>query len=135
MHEMAIAQSILRIVLSSAQQNDATKVKTVRIRAGELRGIVQSQLSFLFEFVTKDTIAEGAALDVEVVPIKVKCKSCEHVFTVVGPICESGDVLGHDRVLPPSREGDVLLIANAGAYGRVMSSHYNLRAPAEELTR
>jgi len=58
----------------------------------------------------------------------------EHVFTVVGPICESGDVLGHDRVLPPSREGDVLLIANAGAYGRVMSSHYNLRAPAEELT-
>jgi len=58
----------------------------------------------------------------------------EHVFTIVGPICESGDVLGHDRVLPPSREGDVLLIANAGAYGRVMSSHYNLRAPAEELT-
>ncbi len=58
----------------------------------------------------------------------------EHVFTIVGPICESGDVLGHDRLLPPSREGDVLLIANAGAYGRVMSSHYNLRAPAEELT-
>jgi diaminopimelate decarboxylase/aspartate kinase len=58
----------------------------------------------------------------------------EHVFTIVGPICESGDVLGHDRLLPPSREGDVLLVANAGAYGRVMSSHYNLRAPAEELT-
>jgi diaminopimelate decarboxylase/aspartate kinase len=58
----------------------------------------------------------------------------EHVFTVVGPICESGDVLGRDRVLPPSREGDVLLIANAGAYGHVMSSHYNLRPPAEELT-
>jgi diaminopimelate decarboxylase/aspartate kinase len=58
----------------------------------------------------------------------------EHVFTVVGPICESGDVLGHDRLLPPTREGDVLLIANAGAYGRVMSSHYNLRAPAEEVT-
>lgn len=57
----------------------------------------------------------------------------EHVFTVVGPICESGDVLGRDRVLPPSREGDVLLIANAGAYGHAMSSHYNLRAPAEEI--
>jgi len=58
----------------------------------------------------------------------------EHMFTIVGPICESGDVLGHDRLLPPSREGDVLLVANAGAYGRVMSSHYNLRAPADELT-
>ncbi len=58
----------------------------------------------------------------------------EHVFTVVGPICESGDVLGHDRVLPPTREGDVLLIANAGAYGAAMASRYNLRTPAEELT-
>jgi diaminopimelate decarboxylase/aspartate kinase len=52
---------------------------------------------------------------------------------VVGPICESADYLGHDRLLPASVEGDVLLIATAGAYGRAMGSHYNLRAPAEEL--
>ena len=49
------------------------------------------------------------------------------LVNVVGPICESADVLGHDRLLPVTREGDVLLIANAGAYGRAMSSHYNLR--------
>jgi diaminopimelate decarboxylase/aspartate kinase len=52
---------------------------------------------------------------------------------VVGPICESADVLGHDRQLPATREGDVLLIATAGAYGHAMSSRYNLREPAEEL--
>jgi diaminopimelate decarboxylase/aspartate kinase len=52
---------------------------------------------------------------------------------VVGPICESSDVLGHDRQLPPSQEGDVLLIANVGAYGRAMSSSYNLREPATEV--
>jgi diaminopimelate decarboxylase/aspartate kinase len=52
---------------------------------------------------------------------------------VVGPICESGDILGHDRLLPPTHEGDVLLVANAGAYGRAMSSHYNLRDPAVEV--
>ena len=51
---------------------------------------------------------------------------------VVGPICETGDVLGHSRRLPPTDEGDVLLVATAGAYGRVMSSHYNLRPPASE---
>lgn len=51
---------------------------------------------------------------------------------VVGPICETGDVLGHSRRLPPTVEGDVLLVATAGAYGRVMSSHYNLRPPATE---
>jgi diaminopimelate decarboxylase/aspartate kinase len=55
------------------------------------------------------------------------------VVNVVGPICESADILGHDRLLPPTREGDILLIANAGAYGRAMSSHYNLRDPAEEV--
>jgi bifunctional diaminopimelate decarboxylase / aspartate kinase len=55
------------------------------------------------------------------------------VVNVVGPICESGDVLGTDRLLPPTQEGDVLLIATAGAYGRAMSSHYNLRDPAVEI--
>ncbi len=52
---------------------------------------------------------------------------------VVGPICESGDVLGHDRWMPESEVGDVVLIANAGAYGASMASHYNLRAPAREV--
>ncbi|MGC1730952.1 MAG: bifunctional aspartate kinase/diaminopimelate decarboxylase, partial [Steroidobacteraceae bacterium] len=55
------------------------------------------------------------------------------LVNVVGPICESADVLGHDRLLPVTREGDVLVIANAGAYGHAMSSDYNLRAPAPEL--
>jgi diaminopimelate decarboxylase/aspartate kinase len=53
-------------------------------------------------------------------------------YEVVGPICESADVLGHERLLPVASEGDVLLIATTGAYGRAMSSHYNLRAPADE---
>ena len=53
--------------------------------------------------------------------------------TVVGPICETGDRLGSDRLMPPSEENDVLLIANAGAYGYVMSSPYNLRDVAEEI--
>ncbi|HEX4479683.1 MAG TPA: bifunctional aspartate kinase/diaminopimelate decarboxylase [Rudaea sp.] len=52
---------------------------------------------------------------------------------VVGPICESGDVLGSNRRLPPTQEGDVLLIAQAGAYGASMASHYNLREPAREV--
>ena len=52
---------------------------------------------------------------------------------VVGPICESGDVLGTDRRLPEASEGDVVLIAQAGAYGKVMSSPYNLREDAQEV--
>jgi bifunctional diaminopimelate decarboxylase / aspartate kinase len=55
------------------------------------------------------------------------------VYNVVGPICESADYLGHERLLPPTAEGDTLLIANAGAYGHAMSSSYNLREPAREF--
>lgn len=53
--------------------------------------------------------------------------------SVVGPICESADTLGRDRMLPPTQEGDMLLIDVTGAYGRAMSSRYNLREPAEEV--
>ncbi len=55
------------------------------------------------------------------------------LYQVVGPICESGDVLGADRRLPETVEGDVLLIAQAGAYGESMSSHYNLRELAPSV--
>ncbi len=51
---------------------------------------------------------------------------------VVGPICETGDVLGHNRRLPPTEPGDVLLVATTGAYGASMANRYNLRTPAEE---
>ena len=69
----------------------------------------------------------------EIVNLTRIAEPASEVVNVVGPICETADVLGHDRLLPPTREGDVLLIANAGAYGRAMSSHYNLRDPAEEI--
>lgn len=58
----------------------------------------------------------------------------DQTVSVVGPICETGDRLGSDRLLPACAEGDVLLIGNAGAYGHVMSSNYNLRPPAPEFT-
>lgn len=53
--------------------------------------------------------------------------------TVVGPICESADTLGRDRALPPTAEGDVLLVDVTGAYGRAMGSRYNLRPAASEV--
>jgi bifunctional diaminopimelate decarboxylase / aspartate kinase len=52
---------------------------------------------------------------------------------VVGPICETADLLGSDRWLPRTQEGDVLLIGNCGAYGYTMASNYNRRPPAAEF--
>ncbi len=69
----------------------------------------------------------------EIVNLSRLDEPATELVTLVGPICESADVLGHDRLLPPSREGDILALANTGAYGHAMSSRYNLREPAEEI--
>lgn len=53
-------------------------------------------------------------------------------YEIVGPICESGDFLGHERTLA-LREGDLLAILSAGAYGMAMSSNYNSRPRAAEV--
>jgi diaminopimelate decarboxylase/aspartate kinase len=55
------------------------------------------------------------------------------IADVVGPICETGDVLGHNRHLPPTAPGDVLLVGTTGAYGASMANEYNLRPPAAEV--
>ncbi|MDR2635483.1 MAG: diaminopimelate decarboxylase [Campylobacteraceae bacterium] len=52
---------------------------------------------------------------------------------VVGPICESGDFLAKDVILPPLEHGDLLVVKSAGAYGFSMSSNYNSRLRAAEV--
>ncbi len=69
----------------------------------------------------------------EIVNLSRADQAPSETATVVGPICETGDRLGSDRLLPPTKEGDVILVANAGAYGYVMSSNYNRRDVAEEI--
>ncbi len=64
-----------------------------------------------------------------------KSKSLEKI-DIVGPVCESGDFFALDREMPEVREGDLLAIMSAGAYGFVMASNYNSRPlPAEALVR
>jgi diaminopimelate decarboxylase len=55
-------------------------------------------------------------------------------YEIVGPVCESSDVMGRDRWLPPLAVGDLVAIRDAGAYGAAMASNYNRRPlPAEVM--
>ena len=54
-------------------------------------------------------------------------------WDIVGPICESGDFLAQDRLLPAMKRGDLLAVFSAGAYGMVMASNYNTRPRAAEV--
>jgi diaminopimelate decarboxylase len=55
------------------------------------------------------------------------------VYDVVGPVCESSDLFGSNRRLPELKEGDLVALLTAGAYGAVMASAYNARPPAAEV--
>ncbi len=57
----------------------------------------------------------------------------QELSDIVGPICETGDFLAKDRLMPPVKAGDYLAVRGAGAYGAVMMSNYNTRPEASEV--
>ncbi|HTL48708.1 MAG TPA: diaminopimelate decarboxylase, partial [Verrucomicrobiae bacterium] len=72
----------------------------------------------------------------EVLPLKANAKAKKWVYDVVGPVCESGDVLARDRYLQELSEGEYVAFMTSGAYGFVMASNYNSRPrPCEVLVK
>jgi diaminopimelate decarboxylase len=70
----------------------------------------------------------------EIIPVEAEPGHACEAVDVVGPVCESGDFLARDRELPAVREGDLLAVLDAGAYGMSLASNYNTRPrPAEVL--
>ena len=97
MHEVSICESILDILKNEAEKNRASKVTAVRLKIGELSGVVEDALRFAFEVVTKGSIAEGANLVIEEVPLTARCRSCGKEFHIVGYAfsckhCESPEI-------------------------------------------
>ena len=68
----------------------------------------------------------------EILPLKYVSGS-QLVYDIVGPICESTDVLAENRSITPVGEEDFVAICDVGAYGTVMASRYNLRDEAVEI--
>jgi len=67
----------------------------------------------------------------DILPVRSRAQTPRR-YEVVGPVCESGDFLGHERDLAMAA-GDLLAIMSAGAYGMSMSSNYNTRPRAAEV--
>ena len=82
MHELAITQSMLDIVLERAKESSAKKVGAINLVIGELSGFVEESVRFYFGFLAKDTIAEGAVLNFKPVPPRAQCRSCHNSFEI-----------------------------------------------------
>jgi len=105
-------------------------------------GLLLTKVEYLKETEAKNFAIVDAAMNDLMRPalydayhniVAVKPKATESkVYEIVGPVCESGDFLGHDRTLSLA-EGDLLAIMSAGAYGMSMSSNYNTRPRAAEV--
>jgi len=96
-HEMAIARNIVNIAVAAAEKEGAKRITKVNVVAGELRGLVPPQLTFCFGLMAENTVASGAYLDLEIMPLIVACKQCGEKFRVkdycyICPKCRSEDI-------------------------------------------
>ena len=94
MHELAIAQNILEIVRQAVPQALEKSVRGVRIRVGQLSGIVPDSLDFCFSAMVADTDMREARLSIDQVPTLSQCKTCAHRFGItdwifICPACKS----------------------------------------------
>ena len=80
MHELSITQGILDIAIAKAREADAEKVSEINLVIGDAASIVGECVQFCFDFVSKGTIAEGARINFQRIPLQMKCRNCNNVF-------------------------------------------------------
>jgi hydrogenase nickel incorporation protein HypA/HybF len=77
MHELSIAQGILDIIFHAVPEEQRSRVRIVRLRVGELSGVVPDSLDFSFTAITADTPLAASRLDMEEIPYRVHCRTCD----------------------------------------------------------
>lgn len=82
MHEVSIMTSAMKIITEKAYENNASKVKNITIKIGELSGAMPEALKFAFGVVSKGTIAEGAVFNIERVKATAECNDCKYIFEI-----------------------------------------------------
>ncbi|MCB2179812.1 hydrogenase maturation nickel metallochaperone HypA [bacterium] len=76
MHELPVTENILKIALDHAKEVHATKITNIYLVIGQLSSIVDDSIQFYWDFLAKDTIANGATLHFRRLPIKLQCIEC-----------------------------------------------------------
>lgn len=80
MHELAITENILDIVRRHAEGAEAKHVLSIYLVIGELSSLVDDCIQFYFDYLSRDTVAEGAKLVFERLPVEVECGACGHAW-------------------------------------------------------
>jgi hydrogenase nickel incorporation protein HypA/HybF len=113
MHELKIAQDVLNIIEQEAKKNRISRVNKFVLRIGKLRQCFSSFLKYIFQIITKETIAEAAEVIIEEIDITACCKKCHTKFIVhkhnyLCPNCGSGycEIITGDEIILVTIEGE-----------------------------
>ena len=79
MHELSLTSAIVKTVVRHAE---GRRVSVVNVRVGRMRQVVPETLAFYFGFVARDTVCEGARLELEIVEARLRCCACHHVWAI-----------------------------------------------------
>ncbi|MDD3985262.1 MAG: hydrogenase maturation nickel metallochaperone HypA [Methanobacterium sp.] len=78
MHELSMADAMVKTVLDVAEKNNATEVIEVTIEIGKLTMLNPEQLKFLLDVIVENTLLEGAKINIEEIPVELNCNICEY---------------------------------------------------------
>jgi hydrogenase nickel incorporation protein HypA/HybF len=97
MHEVSIVNDLFRIILDVSEREKLSRVDKVHFQLGEMLQVVPELFRFAFDSAKEDTIAADADLEIEFVPVKMRCRSCGHEFEVEEqsfycPACNGADL-------------------------------------------
>ncbi len=109
MHEMGIAQELVQIALNAlpADLKDP-RVASLNLRIGKLSSVVPHSLTFCFEIITKDTPLESAQLNIEMVPVRIRCNTCDREWEADTPVFRCPDCEKSQIELLSGREIDIV---------------------------
>ena len=94
MHELSITQSILDISLKAAREQHASRIRIIRLKLGAFSGVVPECVQMYLDVLAKGTIAEGAVIEAERLPLRVQCRDCGAIGEIdrrhiACPVCGS----------------------------------------------
>lgn len=80
MHELPVAESLLRTAVEHAERAGARRITDLYLVLGEFSSIVDDSIAFYWDIISEDTIAQGAALHFQRVPARMRCTDCAHEY-------------------------------------------------------
>jgi len=120
-HEMSIMTSLLRAVEGKVREVGAVRVRRLRILVGRISGIEPDLLETAFAFLSPGTVAEGAAFEIRIPALQVRCNDCQRTFELdeiqfACPQCGGSNVeiQGGDELLIEEMEVDFASASGSG---------------------